>query len=531
MQIQKTKLWEILTAPFSDCFPQFISLLFVISIININDLIARQLYPYAIYVFAIAFLTSYVFTLVYRLLKVKPIRKIYVVAVVAISMAFLIIDIVCQVQFNTRFSADIAAIILGTNAGEINDFFETFISLELFLKIIFYVFLSIVVYLIAKRIKKYSNSVISAFSLVFLFITIGMTLRNPSAGEEVIVGKISAFVRYEVPEDLHEYLTNPSLSFEEDMLPSNIVIVIGESFAKTHSSLYGYEKDTNPKLSALRDSLSLVVYKDVTSAATHTIPAFKCIMSTYKPEYRDSVKWYSCTTLIEVLQKCGYYTQWYSNQSKNGLFDNVVGRYADLCDADYFVGNKYAGMMRTTLDEEVIDLAIPHIQNMEEQRNAYIFHLMGSHSNYKNRYPSSFDIFKSEDYLSAKPSQKQIFAEYDNSILYNDSVVSEIMGLFKNKEAVVFYYSDHGQDFYNSSEDYCGHGIDSNPESAYWGTQIPFMVYMSDRYKEKYPEKVRVIEGKADEPFRTDDFIYMLMDIIGVKFASDTLPTRIRQNN
>ncbi len=522
MQLQKTRFWEILTAPFSECFPQFISLLFVISIISVTDLIVRGLYPYAIYVFANAFLTSYVFTLIYKLLKQKAFRSIYVVALIALSMAFLMIDIVCQVQFNTRFSADIAAIILGTNVGEISDFLETFISLKLLLRIGVYVFLTIVVYIVAKRIKKYSNAIISFSLLLFLFVTIAMAIRNPSAGEEVFVGKMAAFVKYEVPEDLHEYMTNPSLSYEEESLPSSIVIIIGESFAKTHSSLYGYEKPTNPKLASLQDSLSLVVFKDVSSPATHTIPAFKCIMSTYKPEYGDSVKWYSCTTLIEVMQKAGYHTQWFSNQSKNGLYDNVVGRYADLCDEDYFVGNKYAGMMRTSLDEEVIDLAMPHINNQGRQRNVYFYHLMGSHSNYKNRYPISFDIFKPDEYIDVKQLQRRNFAEYDNSVLYNDSVVYEIMKKFQDEEAIVFYFSDHGQDFYNSSDDFCGHGIDSDPESAYWGTQIPFVVYMSERYKEKYPEKVRDIEYKADEPFRTDDFMYLIMDIIGVKFASDT---------
>ena len=55
-------------------------------------------------------------------------------------------------------------------------------------------------------------------------------------------------------------------------------------------------------------------------------------MSTYKPEYKDSIEWYKCITLPKTMQTAGYQTFWISNQSKIGLFDTGVGRYADLCD-------------------------------------------------------------------------------------------------------------------------------------------------------------------------------------------------------
>lgn len=528
MQIQKTKLWEILTAPFSDFFILFIGFIFVLSALTLVDLTSRGLFRYAIYVFAYAVVLSYLFTFISSIIRNRKIYKIYIVLLLSYFLFILVIDYVCLSQFKCHISKDYIAAIMGTNMNETAEFFDTFISSKLLFEIALYIMTSLVLICLG-QIMRIKSKFFKFICILSVFLSLGMTLRNSSVTDEIPLDKVSLFFQYDAPEDLHDYLANPSLLIEEGLQPSDIVIIIGESFAKSHSSLYGYERKTNPKLSAMEDSL--ILFQNVTSPSTGTIGAFKSIMSTYKPEYGDSIKWFTCTTLIEVLEKTGFYTTWYSNQSKNGFWDNEIGKYADLCDENYFVGNKYAGMSRTSYDEDVLTLSTPIINANHYANNVSIFHLMGSHPSFKLRYPEKYDRFKIEDYNEALPNQRQNLAEYDNSVLYNDSVVYELISLFKEKEAIVFYFSDHGLDIYNSSEDFCGHANANNPESYYWGTQIPFMVYMSDRYKEKFPEKVQVIEEKADEPFRTDDFIYMLMDIIGVKFASDTLPTRIRQNN
>ena len=66
-------------------------------------------------------------------------------------------------------------------------------------------------------------------------------------------------------------------------------------------------------------------------------------------------EWYECTTLIEALQALGYQVNWISNQSKVGMHENIVGRFADLCDYQAFCGDKYSGSLRgKVLDEELL---------------------------------------------------------------------------------------------------------------------------------------------------------------------------------
>jgi heptose-I-phosphate ethanolaminephosphotransferase len=56
-------------------------------------------------------------------------------------------------------------------------------------------------------------------------------------------------------------------------------------------------------------------------------------------------------------------------------------------------------------------------------------------------------------------------AEYDNSVLYNDYVVSEIIKCFADKDAVVLYFSDHAIDLFETDEKYCGHALSNNASS------------------------------------------------------------------
>ena len=147
--------------------------------------------------------------------------------------------------------------------------------------------------------------------------------------------------------------------------------------------------------------------------------------------------------------------------------------------------------------------------------------MMGSHYVYDKRYPSEFARMKAEDYskthahLSVENRQK--VAEYDNSILYNDSVVYEIMRKFEDRDAVVIYLSDHGQDVFDSSDDYAGHAKIGNAKSEEAGRNIPLMVYTSSLFREKHPELQQRIETSVNRPYRTDSIMYTIMDVAGVE--------------
>ncbi|MBE6308550.1 MAG: phosphoethanolamine transferase [Bacteroidales bacterium] len=298
-------------------------------------------------------------------------------------------------------------------------------------------------------------------------------------------------------------------------LPEYVVLLIGESFSKQQSSLYGYDKKTNPLLGKMNDEGRLVVYNNVKSAYTKTVPAVKSIMTSCVDEMTN-VKWYEYPTLIEIMQRAGYRAEWISNQNREGLFDNEVTAFALLCDKLVYANEReelsgYDECLLHLIDESIADKSSPKF---------LVVNMQGSHVLYSSRYSEKFAIFNAEDYVLSHPhlSQKSrtTLSEYDNSILYNDYVVYEIMQKFEKEDAVLVYLSDHGQDIFNSSNDYAGHGIFANKESQAAAVNIPLMIYTSPLFKNKRPLLQERMEAAIDVAYRTDSIMYTIMDVVGV---------------
>ena len=64
-------------------------------------------------------------------------------------------------------------------------------------------------------------------------------------------------------------------------------------------------------------------------------------------------------------------------------------------------------------------------------------------------------------------------------------------------------------------------GTDSKSVEA--GSKIPFMIYTSPLYQQNFPNEMEQIKRCTEQPFRTDDMIYTIMDIIGVTFKGESL--------
>lgn len=461
-------------------------------------------------------LISYILTLLVDTFPSKWIRKGVQALILIPAILFFVIDVVCIGEFHFYFTMDAAGIIAGTNIMEAWEFMRMFLSVKLVLTILgcFLVIIGTFCYNKKNKLRLGDKGVVLGLGGVMIGIGLMMTIHG--LWERTIVGKIVSCVdAADIPE---LELQHPLLQIIKERQPDNIVLIIGESFSKSHSSLYHYSRDTNPYLSILRDSSLLFVYNNVASPGLNTIESMKSVMSTYKPEYGDSISWYKCLSIPEMFNVLGYNTYWISNQSKTGAFDNIITKYAELCQKDYFIGHKFSGLNKQDVDGLVIHRLFPLLATRTGKLNFYAIHLMGSHYYFDQRYPSQFGKYTEDDYLSFPPSQRYNLATYDNSILYNDSVVYQVMNLFADKEAVVFYFSDHALDVYDSSKDYVGHARINDSLSVKAGSAIPFMIYASPQYQEYFPAEMELIKSSVDKPFRTDDLLYTLMDIVGVKF-------------
>ena len=108
-----------------------------------------------------------------------------------------------------------------------------------------------------------------------------------------------------------------------------IVVVIGESASSKHLGLYGYKRDTTPRLDFLSDSL--IIYKNVISSHVFTSGSIFDILtlSNYENPKESS-------SLIGFVKNAGFEVSWLSNQRPVGFHDNLVSRLASEADESLF---------------------------------------------------------------------------------------------------------------------------------------------------------------------------------------------------
>lgn len=419
------------------------------------------------------------------------------------------LNLYCIYRYHCRLNYNIIEILGATNTGEISEYLQMYVDWKYFVGALGYLIACGCLYWFTNYFLKLTVRSGAMSLLIILGLSILSVFINPSLKNEFEVWNF----KLEDVADLRKYPTYPDLHYSKDVLPENIIIILGESHAPGHSSIYGYEKPTNPRLEERRDSGNLIVFNNVLSPATNTSNSFKYILNTKLLNADDKTPWYKTTHLIEVLKKAGYETYWFSNQARSGLFNNLASAPADLCDEAIFI--------REFWNDKKYDGELAALPVEESGKNkAIFFHLMGQHVLFNERYPEGFGKFTPSDYLSLQDMrQKEIMAAYDNATLYNDLVIDSIIGKYEDKDAVIFYFSDHGLDIYETDQEYCGHAL-STPESEKIGREIPFIVYMSPKFCEKRPEISNRIRNNTCRSYVTDKFIYSVMDVAGVSFRN-----------
>lgn len=464
-------------------------------------------------------LLSYLLSLVCSLVNGK--QRFIIVLFTSLLSLSCFIDWICLIEFHSVFSGHFIPVILGTDNSEFQEFIVLHLNGILYGCVILGVILTVCFYFIKRRsgFGTFGSKMLLAACLpctALLFISPEATHRIIK--EKSIEGKFISSIDYikSIPPRIPVNIPF-DLTYSLDSLPKNICIIFGESLCRSHCQIYGYHKETMPltKERVLKDSL--LVYTNITSSGTSTIECFKSMMSTYQEGLGDTINYWECPSFLHVFQKAGYRNIWISNQSKRGLYDNLIGNYADLCDTSFFIGDKYSGTRRTTKDGEVLPL-LRSIKDQSPDYNLFIVHLMGSHAWFRERYPDEFTFFTENDYLDCPINQRTTLAEYDNSVRYTDWVVNEVFESFKNDEAIVFFFPDHGLDLFHTRPDYYDHAILSDPESCSFASEIPFIVYVSPKYQARFSDKVTIMVKSQDKKYNLENLIYTLMDTANISF-------------
>ena len=521
---KQAKILEYLKRPFKDYF--CLLLCFFLLSTSAELFLCIQEKDVKAFLFSVAhgFVFSYLLVLIGSLFSSK-IRLAFNVLFLTVLAVTCYIDWVCLIEFHSVFDPDFVSAMLGTDPSEVSEFVGIHLK-GILVGLLVLALIALFYFLCSKFLPRMGNA-LSSVLLISLIPMILIFPLFPKAAQRIFYtksfeGKIRGVISYikTIPPRIPTQFAESTIRFDTDSLPANICIIFGESHCKQHCYFHGYDKNTMPLSQMMIEADSLLVYSNVTSSETTTIDSFRAMFSTYRPEYGDSVRFWESPSFFHVLHAAGYTESWLSNQSQRGLYDNLIGNYAALCDTTVFLGDKFAGMRRTNKDEELVPI-LQDLVSHSEGRNLYCIHLMGNHAEFGERYPENFSVFEETDYPDYPTEQRRILAEYDNSLLYTDYVINEMFDIFEDDEAVVFYVPDHGLDLFHTRPDYYLHALVANPESVSYAIQIPFLVYATDKYRARFPETVSRMEKARDNRFETEDLIYTIMDIAHISFTEN----------
>ena len=295
----------------------------------------------------------------------------------------------------------------------------------------------------------------------------------------------------------------------------NIVVIIGESFIQSHSSLYGYTLPTNPRLGSENERGNLVAYTDIISTANFTTTSLRNMLNLN--DLSQGEQWWSAPYFPLLLKQAGWQTCHFDNQTISSSSDiglarmiyspiNIRHTYDGVSDSIFKYDGEFAGHAARKL------AALP-----ATGKKFVTYHLWGQHFDCRNRFPGT-PRFTAKDITVSRPwledSHRQEIADYDSATYYNDSVVGAIIDYWRDTPTLLFYFSDHGEDCWDLAP--MGARNHPRPDDRAWldrQYRVPFFVWMSDPFKDCHPDLVKKITASRDRSGMLDNFGQMVLGL------------------
>ena len=279
------------------------------------------------------------------------------------------------------------------------------------------------------------------------------------------------------------------------------LVVFGESATRRHWGLYGYSRDTTPRMSALSDEL--IVFSSVRASYWLTLQAMVCMLTGEDVENAPGR-----FALPSIVKSVGLASSFVSGQNHWGhvdgadvLFYRHSVRRTFL--ADYAAYGAY-------WDGDMIGLLRPDFAATSGVDVCFA-HFMGSHFEYAKRCPAGFSRFPpdlSDDVSKAHPNRASEIVAYDNSIAYTDSVVADMIEYVRTSRtcSFVLYVSDHGESPESIDRDIT--------QECLW--EVPLVIWLSDGYRARFPDVVAAIESRKDKPMTNSAVFGLVLELLRI---------------
>lgn len=454
-------------------------------------------------------------------------------------------DLFLFFHFETRITDRIIFLILQTNSREVGEFFSTYIFTRASLKVAVVAVALAIVYALLKKYGgkvRWTDKIQKRFKLgmivanILSVITIALfaftNVLNNIGTNNTIQGAIVAcknagayradVSRLEKAMNCCDSEIDTSI-YDLDSVP-DVIFIIGESYNPNHSPLYGYKLMTTPGLVNEFNKGNLSVFAD----AVTPFPATGKMMEVlYSPAeaYAGSDRW-DIPLVPSLFKHAGYIVTIHDNQCTRIVGDSKW----DIGNCQFLNSNvvenasmDYRNKDIMTDDLKFCQRELSTMQMIKDERKSPMFsiiHLYGQHSPASCRYPSGFTHFTKDDYKWRKDiteNQAEEIACYDNATLYNDSVVCTVLSAVSNRDAVVVYVADHGEEVHDYRNQY---GRTYGPitrgvaDNIY---HVPLLIYTTPTFRRLHAAVAQQIDASLNHKVFVGDVPQMLLCLGGLK--------------
>ena len=497
--------------------------LLVVTVLGIVIFPTSQDYLDEIVSFGLLSLICYCLTVVSSAVKLR--KFLYLASILGLGI-FAFIKLSFYFHYDVKISASALFVIFETHGSEASDFINNYLNIGV-IGILLLLFIPIIYWLIVLFLRKGTliynhnaarSTIKNSFRLITLFGVMGFSfyfIQKNYRPNNILITALGSYKDYLITkENLKENLaqkTNKHLvvSSTSDS-PQTHIVIIGESTTNWHMQLYGYQRETNPLLSEIKDEL--IVFDSVIAPHVHTILSLEKVLTLSNFENKNPENNYS---IVQLANAGAYETFWISNQKPVGIHESVTTIIGSAADHQFFLATD--DYQNHIYDEKVLP-ALDSVLSRKDHKKMIFIQLIGTHIAYKKRYPSKFEFFNEKEPLKyTDNNSKALINEYDNAIRYNDSIVRSIIDKVKSEDlnSTVLYFADHGDDVFDVM-DYAGHNEYHATRSMF---EVPFILWLSEKYKKQHPEFIPANE-LSTRRYSLEDFIHSFSDLSEIRFQA-----------
>lgn len=248
-----------------------------------------------------------------------------------------------------------------------------------------------------------------------------------------------------------------------------VVFILGESARADHMGLLGASRNTSPLLAREKN---LVAFKG-RSCDTATKLSMRCMFVREGGASSSEERIPKEKNIFSVLKSLGFASDLYAMQSEIWFYNSIH--------ADNYLFREMIAAEPGNVDKPIDDmLLVPElarsVQAHPKGRHLIVLHTKGQHFLYSQRYPRAFARYQPECFSNNGCDTKSMLNSYDNSMLYTDYVIKNVIDQVRDRKAIVFYASDHGESIDDNLHFHATPRAIAPPEQR----QIPMLVWMSD---------------------------------------------------